>query len=156
MKLTNLHIVVSSLAAIAGVTLAGYQTFAPRQEQPQPVQVTVAVGQPNATGQEAGSNEAKTDGGPMLQTDAIALERNARFDAALKDGSETRYDFALLFDGKPDTSLVIAPPDRELNVLVTFATTSAQPVTAIEYTPPPGSVRGKPCGFRARRPGRWA
>ena len=43
LKLTNFHIVVSSFAAIAGVTLAGYQTFAPKSESAQQVQVTVAL-----------------------------------------------------------------------------------------------------------------
>lgn len=137
LKLTNFHIVVSSFAAIAGVTIAGYQTFAPKLESAQQVQVTVALDP--LTARDAAA--AKQDGGPMLQTSAIALERNARFTAALKDGSDSRYDFTQLFDGDPATSIEIAPPDSELNVLITFNTTSAQPVTALQYTPP--STAGK-------------
>jgi len=131
MKLNNLHIVVSSLAAIAGVAIAGYQAFAPRQAEQSPLQVTVAVDQ-----QQTG---VKADGGPMLQTAEVALERGARVSAAFKDGSETRYSFAALFDGRPDTSVTFQPPDSEINVLVDFGATDPQPVTAIRYTPPPGA-----------------
>lgn len=135
MKLTNLHIAVSSFAAIAGVAIAAYQAFAPTPASHQPVQVTLALDPQQAA---LGGESAKSDGGPMLQTAAIALEKNAHVAAAFKDGSETRYAFASLFDDKPDTSLTILPPDNEVNVVLKFQSTSAQPVTAIEYTPPPG------------------
>ncbi len=72
----------------------------------------------------------------------IDLGQGAQFSAALKDGSEQRYNFAELFDGKSETSLSIAAPDRELNVLVRFAGDAAQPVKSIEYMPPPGSEGG--------------
>lgn len=136
MKLSSLHIVVSSFAAVAGVAIAGYQAFAPSPPSSLPVQVTVAV-EPSAM-----VETGKQDGGPMLQTSAVALERNAKFLAALKDGSESRYDFNALFDGKPDTHLTVVAPDTELNILVEFQTTSAQPVTAIQYMPPPGKSTG--------------
>ncbi len=132
MKLSSFHIVVSSFAAIAGVVIAGYQALAPKSD-PQPLQVNVALGADEANA------AAKQDGGPMLQTNAVALERNARIMAALKDGSETRYDFAALFDGRPDTHVTVQPPDAELNILVEFQSAAAQPVTAIQYTPPAGA-----------------
>ena len=127
MKLNNLHIMVSSFAALAGVSIAAYQTFAPKPDAAQPVQVTVALDQPGDVVQAA----IKEDGGPSLATDSVALERDARFTAALKDDSAERYNFAALFDGAPDTGVVIEPPDTELNVLVSFNTPTGQPVTVM-------------------------
>ena len=135
MKLTNLHIAVSSFAAIAGVAIAAYQAFAPAPASQQPVQVTLALDPQQAA---TAGDAVKTDGGPMLQTASVALEKNAHVAAAYKDGSETRYAFASLFDGKPETSITILPPENEVNVVMEFQSTSAQPVTAIEYMPPPG------------------
>ena len=132
MKLTNLHIVVSSLAAIAGVAIAGYQAFGPPLAGQQPLQVTVALDSKQVAG-----DAAKGDGGPLLQTAAVALEKTARVSSALKDGSDARYAFGNLFDGRPETSLTILPPDEDVNVLVSFDGPSAQPVTAIRYMPPP-------------------
>ena len=137
MKLTNLHVAVSSLAAIVGVAIAGYQAFAPHSTGQPPLLVTVALDPQQPVVAEAG---VKSDGGPMLQTASVALEKNARVSAAFKDGSEARYAFANLFDGKPETSLTILPPDGEVNVLMAFDSMSAQPVTAIEYTPPPSAA----------------
>lgn len=134
MKLTNLHIVVSSLAAVAGVAIAGYQAFAPPSAGQPPLQVTVAVEPQQAAVAQDG---VKSDGGPLLQTAAVALEKTALVSSALKDGSDARYAFKNLFDGKPDTSLTILPPDEDLNILLSFDGPSAQPVTAIQYTPPP-------------------
>ncbi|MFO1122435.1 MAG: hypothetical protein U1F47_08965 [Hyphomicrobiales bacterium] len=135
MKPRNLHIAISSFAALAGVTIAAYQAFGPSAPPVLPVQVTVALDQPAQTEEVA----LKQDGGPSLATDAVALEREASFSAALKDGSEQRYDFGKLFDDDGKTSLVIEPPDSELNVLVSFDMQRSFPVTAIRYTPPPGA-----------------
>ena len=141
MKLTNLHIVVSSLAAVAGVAIAGYQALVPPSSGQPPLQVTVAL-DPQQTG--ASSQDGiKSDGGPLLQTAAVALEKTAHVSSALKDGSGARYAFGNLFDGKPETSLTILPPDQDVNVLLTFDAPSAQPVTAIQYTPPPGIAPGR-------------
>ncbi len=134
MRLNNLHVVVSSVAAIAGVTIAAYQAFGPAPQVAQPVQVTVALEQ-NVESEDVGLKE---DGGPSLATDAVALERNALVSSALKDGSEERYDFRKLFDGDPESSLTIKPPDSEINVLVSFGMQRSYPVTAIRYTPPAG------------------
>ena len=135
MKLTNLHIVVSSLAAIAGVAIAGYQAFGPPLAGQPPLQVTVAL-DPQRAG--VAPEQGKGDGGPLLRTATVALEKTARVSSALKDGSDARYAFGNLFDGKPETSLTVLPPDEDVNVLVSFESPSAQPVTAIRYMPPPG------------------
>lgn len=136
MKLNTLHILVSSAAMIAGVVIAGYQAFAPKAEGQLPLQVNVAVESQAAA--DVAETAPKSDGGTLLQTAAVALERNAQFAAALKDGSDGRYRFSDIFDGDPKTMVTIAPPDSELNILVTFLASAAQPVTAIEYSPPPG------------------
>lgn len=131
-KLTSLHIVISSLAAIAGVGIAGYQAFAPQPAVQQPVNVVVSLGQ-----QDTVDIVAKTDS-PALMTETVNLAQDASFTAALKDGSDERYIFASLFDGAADTFLAIEPPDQELNILVLFGGTDAREVTALEYVPPAG------------------
>jgi hypothetical protein len=137
MKLTNFHIVISSFAALAGVALAGYQTLAPSLNQ-QPVNVTVALESAKA-GQIAGKSDAEA----TIATASIELARGASFTAALKDGSEKRYDFGQIFDGNPETYLTLVEADTELNVLVTFGGAMAQGVTAIVYSPPNGVTPDK-------------
>jgi hypothetical protein len=131
-KLTNFHIVATSLAAVAGVAIAGYQAFMPQPAQQQPVNVVVTV-DPQA----AEESVAKTDS-PALMTESVNLAEGASFAAALKDGSDARYSFASLFDGANDTFLAIADPDTELNILVLFRDSVAREVTALEYIPPAG------------------
>ena len=130
-KLSNFHIVITSLAAIAGVGIAGYQAFAPQPSAQAPVNVVVSLDPA------ADETVSKTDA-PALMTEAVNLAQDASFSAALKDGSENRYVFSSLFDGESDTFLAIEPPDQELNILVLFNGTSAREVTALEYIPPAG------------------
>lgn len=136
-KLTNFHIVISSLAAIAGVALAAYQTFLPHQTAQQPVNVVVTLDPQKADSEAADVTVAKSDPPPLL-TEAINLAQDASFSAALKDGSDSRYSFANLFDGANDTFLAITPPDQELNILVMFKDGQSHDVTALEYIPPAG------------------
>jgi hypothetical protein len=131
-KLTHFHIVITSLAAIAGVGIAGYQAFAPQPAAQQPVNVVVSLDQ-----QAADETVAKTDA-PALMTETVNLATDASFTAALKDGSEDRYSFASLFDGEADTFLAIEAPDQELNILVLFSGSASRDVTALEYIPPAG------------------
>lgn len=135
-KLSNFHIVVTSLAAIAGVAIAGYQAFAPQPAAQQPVNVVVALDQ-QAPDETVAKTDAKTDA-PALMTETVNLAASASFSAALKDGSENRYSFATLFDGANDTFLAIEAPDEELNILVLFDGGTARAVTALEYVPPAG------------------
>lgn len=136
-KLTNFHIVISSLAAIAGVGLAAYQTFLPHQAAQPPVNVVVSVDPQKADSVVPNETVAKSES-PKLATQTVNLAEGATFTAALKDGSESRYSFSSLFDGQDDTFLAIAPPDTELNILVLFNSNRAQQVTALEYQPPVG------------------
>jgi hypothetical protein len=137
-KLTNFHILVSSMAAIAGVALAAYQVFVPQQASQQPVNVVVALDPQKSDALTPDSTVAKTDVIPALATEAVNLAQDASFTAALKDGSENRYSFGNLFDGHDDTFVAINQPDQELNILVTFKGDASHDVTAIEYTPPAG------------------
>lgn len=135
MRLTNFHILVSSFAAIAGVAIAGYQAFAPSPASQQPVSVVVSLDD----GRDATSATAvaeKQDIVPALATESIELGADAAVTAALKDGSEKRYDLARLFDGRAETYVTISPPDTELNILLTFHGSALRPVTAIAYSPP--------------------
>ncbi len=143
MRLSNFHLVVSSFAAVAGVALAVYQTLSPAgAPPPQPVAVTVAVEPPQSVAAEEPA-AAKSDPEVTIATAALDLAHGASFTAALNDGSDKRYVFADLFDGRPETFLVFGPPDRELNILVNFNRQTAQPVTALEYAPPPGASRDR-------------
>lgn len=141
-KLTNFHVLVSSLAAVAGVVIAGYQTFGTPNNAQLPVNVTVSLDQQKAnTGAVVPAGDLqveKSDAMPALATEAIDLAREATFSAALKDDTASRYSFGSLFDGQGDTFLAITKPDTELNILVTFKGSQSRPVTAIEYVPPAG------------------
>ena len=134
-RFSNAHMVATSFAAVAGVAIAAYQTLMPSASPPQqPVRVTLAV-EPTV---------AKVDV-PVAKGDAVRagpfdIGKGAQFSGALKDGAEQRYRLAELFDGKSETSLNIAAPDSELNVLVSFAEDIAQPVNMIEYVPPSGNL----------------
>lgn len=136
-KLSNFHIIISSLAAIAGVGLAAYQTFQPHPLAQPPVNVVLSVDPQKADAVVANETVEKSDA-PKLATETVNLAEGASFAAALKDGSDGRYSFASLFDGQDDTFLAIAPPDTEINVLVLFKGDTAQQVTALEYQPPAG------------------
>ena len=114
MKFSNFHLAVSSFAAVAGVALAAYQTLGTASAPPQPVTVTLAV-DPVSTPDPA---VFKSDQEVTIATAALDLAHGASFTAALNDGSEKRYVFADLFDGKPETFLVFGAPDREINILV--------------------------------------
>jgi hypothetical protein len=137
-KLTNLHILVSSFAAVAGVAIAAYQTLAPHPSETAPLNVVVSL-DPAKQPAAAGTVVEKSDIAPTLATVAEELGREASISAALKDGSEGRYAFTSLFDGRSDTYLTIERPDQEINILLSFKGSAARPVTAIEYTPPPGA-----------------
>jgi len=137
-KLSNFHIVISSLAAVAGVAIAAYQTFLPQPKaQQSPLNVVVAVEPQKSDGVVPNETIAKTNS-LALDTETVNLTQDASFGAALKDGSENRYSFQNMFDGAADTFLAITPPDQELNVLVLFKGDAAREVTALEYTPPAG------------------
>lgn len=136
MKLSNLHIAVSSFAAIAGVAIAGYQAFGPSASVTQPMSVVVALDQQQAS---ANMVVEKSDAIPAMATESVELGRDATITAALKDGSEKRYSFTDLFDGRSDTFLTVSQPDHEVNVLVSFKGNAARTVTALEYTPPAGA-----------------
>jgi hypothetical protein len=156
MKLNNVHLAISAFAALAGVVIAAIQTFGTGGPAPPPVTVTLAVdpakaakpdnaNQTVAKSQDADAINAavKADGG-LLQPvatnpggKAIDLVNTGRFSSALKDDSASRYAFRDLFDGRPETSVTIDPPDSDLNMLVEFGSQTAIRLSEIDYTPPP-------------------
>jgi hypothetical protein len=151
-RLSNFHLGISAFAALAGVVFAGIQAFGPSSGTG-PINVTVAL-DPAKSGPQVNLDVTKTVG--LNQTDAVnaggkgdvsiatmpqPASRMAALDlsrniatAALKDGSEGRYRFADLFDGRVETSVLIAAPDREINVLLDLG--GERQVAALEYTPP--------------------
>ena len=137
LRRTNLHLVVSSFAALAGVAIAGYQTFFATPSDPKPVSLVVSLEPQKTDSIEPGSTIVKSDV-PVLATRAVDLAQGAEIGAAMKDGSAGRYAFSSLFDGAPDTFVAIAPPDQDLTIQVMFQGGAAHEVTAIEYQPPAG------------------
>lgn len=162
-RLSSLHVGISAFAALAGVVFAGMQAFGP-SSGPAPINVTVALDQskqsqaattPNANldvtktaalGQTdpvnaGGKSDITTATLPAapVQTAALDLSHNLAT-AALKDGSEQRYRFGDLFDDRPQTSVVIQAPDREINVLLDLG--GDRRVSALEYVPPPPGSDG--------------
>jgi hypothetical protein len=153
-RLSSFHLGISAFAALAGVVFAGIQAFGPPSGAP--INVTVAL-DPAKPGQAAtpanmdvtktaglAAPEAVNAGGksdiatatlpqPATHTAALDLRHNIAT-AALKDGSEQRYRFGDLFDDRPETSLLIAAPDREINVLLDLG--GDRQVAALEYAPP--------------------
>jgi hypothetical protein len=101
------------------------------------VNVIVSVDPQKADAVVPNETVAKTEA-PALATQTVNLAVGASFTAALKDGSDGRYNFASLFDGQDDTFLAINPPDTEVNVLMLFKGDAAEQVTALEYEPPAG------------------
>jgi len=148
MKLSSIHLGISAFAAAAGVVFAAVQTFTPSAQTP--INVTVAM-DPNKNA--AGNMDiAKSGGAPEAELVNIAnksdgiepsgmldLSANGHFSAALNDGSEQKYAFRDLFDGRPDTVVTIQAPDSEINVLVDFGTQTASKVSGLVYTPPAGT-----------------
>jgi hypothetical protein len=153
-RLSSLHLGISAFAALAGVAFAGIQAFSPTSGSA-PINVTVAL-DPAKPGEAAAPNVDVTktagfstdvvNGGGKgnittatlpetgVQMAALDLSHNSAT-AALKDGSDQRYQFRDLFDGRPETSLLIAAPDREINVLLDLG--GDRQVTALEYVPAP-------------------
>lgn len=151
-RLSNLHVGISAFAALAGVVFAGIQAFGPSSGTA-PINVTVALDPAKATGTAAANVDVTKTAGlapdavnaggkgditaatlpePKTQTAALDLSRNVAT-AALKDGSEQRYRFHDLFDGRPETSVLIAAPDKEINVLLDLG--GDRQVTALDYVP---------------------
>lgn len=162
-RLSSFNLGISAFAALAGVVFAGIQAFSPTKGTA-PINVTVAL-DPAKPGIPANLDVTKTAGlvapdpvnaggkgditsavlpQPTTQTAALDLTRNIAT-AALKDGSEGRYQFHDLFDGRPETSLLIQVPDKEINVLLDLG--GDRQVTALEYAPPAGTAQGAPASI---------
>jgi hypothetical protein len=155
MKLNNVHLAISAFAAAAGVVFAAIQTFGTSSSPPLPVTVTLVdpakTPKPDVANQtvvksqdaDAINTAVKANGGALQPVAAstggkvIDLANTGRFSSALKDDSASRYAFRDIFDGRPETSLTIDPPDSDLNVLVEFGSQTAVAISEIDYTPPP-------------------
>lgn len=131
-KISSLHVAVSSFAALAGVIIAGWQAFGPAHEPgPPPVTVTLTVPQA-AAAMPAGKGNLDA-----IDTSSVDLTKDATFTAADKE-APGRYPFGDIFDGKPDSYITLSGTDSELNVMINFPGDAAREVTAISYAPPPG------------------
>lgn len=136
-RLGTFHIVVSSVAAIAGVALAAYQVFMPPPAAQAPVNVVVSLDPQKSDSGAADMTIAKSDA-PVIETTSVDLTKGARITSAMKDGAEGRYAIASLFDGAEDTFVAITPPEEELSIQIAFPDGQTHEVTAIDYHPPVG------------------
>jgi hypothetical protein len=140
-RLSSFHLVVSSLGVLVGIAIAVYQIAIP-STAPAPVNVTVTVDPAKLQQAQGGTEVQKTsDAAAAMKADGLSGERlvdlsNARFSAALNDGSDSRYAFSNLFDGSRETALTFAGSDTEINVLVDFGSAAALPLAGITYSPP--------------------
>jgi hypothetical protein len=147
-KLSNFHLIISSIGVLVGAGITIYQIMLP-STQPPPVNVTVKL-DPAQIEEGAGAAIAKTDAAAgTTKGDGLSPEKRieltqAFFLAALNDGSDKRYVLGNLFDGRPETSVTLKAPDAELNVLVDFGPLGSKPVSAISYTPPVSATGRKP------------
>ena len=152
-RLSSFHLGISAFAALAGVVFAGIQAFSPTSGSA-PINVTVALdpAKPGNTAtnvdvtKTAGLATGEVNAGgksnittatlpePGVQMAALDLSHNPAT-AALKDGSDQRYQFRDLFDGRPETSVLIMAPDKEINVLLDLG--GDRQVSALEYVPAP-------------------
>jgi hypothetical protein len=149
-RFSNIHFAISAFAAIAGVVFAAIQTLS-LGSGPAPINVTLALeplggAKPEGAGAELAKTNgagtvniaAKGDGDALLapaQMDAAAFDlSNSKVVAALKDGSDARYRFRDLFDGRPETYITYGGKDHEINMLVDLGGTRS--VAGIEYAPP--------------------
>jgi hypothetical protein len=154
MKLTSFHLMVSSFAALAGVGIAAFQMLGSSGTMQPPITVTLAVDPAKQAGTEANMVVGKSGGEDIFEAVNAAAKGDsvieqggfidlraghAKFFAALNDGSEKKYAFADLFDGRAETSVVLSEPDKEVNILVDFGTQTTVPVSGISYSPPPAS-----------------
>jgi hypothetical protein len=151
-RLSSLHLAISAFAALAGVVFAAIQAFGPTSGSA-PINVTVALdpARPGQTGvpnvdvsKRAGPSTDDVNAGgksdittavlpqPAVQPAALDLSHNLAT-AALKDGSDQRYQFRYLFDGRPETAVLIAAPDKEINVFLDLG--GDRQVSALEYMP---------------------
>jgi hypothetical protein len=148
-RFSNFHLAISAFAAIAGVVFAAIQTLSPGSS-PAPINVTLAVEPPNKMKPNAGGELVKTDEGDAVNIaakrdgdaqlapahlDAAAFDLSkSKVTAALKDGSDARYAFRDLFDGRPETYVTYGGNDREINMLIDLG--GSRTVAGLEYAPP--------------------
>jgi hypothetical protein len=152
-RLSTFNIVITALAAVAGVVFAGIQTFS-TSTSTAPISVTLALDPQKAPGAggEFGKNQgvatfdavnlpAKSDGvipagvqpGALIP---LELGPGTSFVSALKSGDEGKYLYRDLFDNRGETFLTIEAPENEINLLIGFPTQSPRVIGGIEYTPP--------------------
>jgi len=113
------------------LALAAYQVFGLPHGVQEPVKVTVSLEQTATTALATEPAAPKSDA-----LTASILDPGATITAALKDGSDQRYQFSDLFDGSAETSIMLAETDQEINILVTFPNADAREVRAVTYVPP--------------------
>jgi hypothetical protein len=139
MRLKNVHIAISSLCALAGVIIAGVQTF--RSTDTQPAQAHQDAGQ---TASMSVNGEGKTAGPPQARANVtevtpseppglvVASLDRARITAATRMDTPSKYRISELFDGNPATYVKLEGGEGDIDFIVEFPFTQSVTVTGVE------------------------
>ena len=139
MRLKNVHIAISTLCALAGVIIAGVQTF--RSSDTQPAEVHPDTSQTasisvNGEGKSAGPSEARVNVTEMTPTEppglVVASLDRARFTAATRMDTPSKYRISELFDGNPSTYVKLLEGEGDIDFIVEFPFSQSVTVTGVE------------------------
>jgi hypothetical protein len=139
-RLKNIHIAISSLCAIAGVMIAGWQTFrsvdapsAPRLPETTAALSTTSV---NSAGKSSGPEASPPNVTEVTPTEppglAMASLDRARIAPATRPDTPARYRIADLFDGNPATYVRLSEGDTDIDFILEFPFSEAVTVSGIE------------------------
>jgi hypothetical protein len=139
MRLKNVHIAISSLCALAGVIIAGVQTF--RSTDTQPAQAQQDANQTtgisvNGEGKTAGPSQARANVTEVTPSEppglVVASLDRARITAATRMDTPSKYRISELFDGNPATYLKLQDGEGDIDFIVEFPFTQSVTVTGVE------------------------
>ncbi len=139
MRLKNIHIAITSLCALAGVVIAGIQTFRsgeapPTHAQPEPGQETQAI--VNGDLKTGGPVQAKANVTEVTPTEppglVVASLDRARIAPATRMETPSKYRITELFDGNPSTYVKLRDGEGDIDFIVEFPFSQSVTVTGIE------------------------
>lgn len=138
MRLRNIHVVITSLCAVAGVIFAGVQTFRSSDipsAQARP-EITGSTSKPVIGDFNSGaSTQTKPNVTEVTPTEppglAIASLDRARILPGTRPEVPDRYPVAALFDGNPSTTVTLTGGDSDVDFIVELPLAEAVSVTGI-------------------------
>lgn len=135
MRVKNIHVVISAICAIAGVLIAGIQTFGRSDTVPVEVKVELNPAEKNTDKDRPAARvngDVKSNNAPeiranvteILQSEpagfAVASLDRAKFLPATRQDTTAMFTLSSLFDNDPATYLKLSPPETEIDFIVEF------------------------------------